>query len=157
MNCKPQDPNTMTTLKHRPQGPLVTPFDALINGFFSRDLSHFIGSDDVQRSSPRVNITERKERFTLELLAPGFSKEDLKMNVEKDTLTISAEHTQKSLQENERYTRREFSQSAFKRSFRLPENTVSEYITAEYTNGVLLVNIPKAEPVKPATREISIG
>jgi len=147
----------MTLVKHRPQGPLVTPFDELFNGFFGRDLSHFIGSDDMQRSSPRVNITESKESFKLDLLAPGLHKEDLKMNVENDTLTISAEKKNEALVEGERYTRREFGFSAFKRSFRLPENVTAENIKAEFTNGVLSVSIPKTEPAKPAVREISIA
>jgi HSP20 family protein len=147
----------MTLVKHRPQGSLVTPFDELFNGFFGRDLSHFIGSDDMQRSAPRVNITESKEGFKLDLLAPGFHKEDLKMNVENDTLTISAEKKNEALVEGERYTRREFGFSAFKRSFRLPENVTAENIKAEFTNGVLSVSIPKTEPAKPAVREISIA
>jgi len=147
----------MTLVKHRPQGPLVTPFDELINGFFGRDLSHFIGSDDMQRSTPRVNITEGNEGFKLDLLAPGFQKEDLKMSVENDTLTISAEKKNEALVEGERYTRREFGFSAFKRSFRLPENVMTENIKAGFNNGVLTVSLPKMEPAKPAVREISIS
>ena len=147
----------MTIVKHRPQRSLVTPFDELFGGFFGRDLSHFIGSDDMQRSTPRVNITETKEGFKLDLLAPGFRKEDLKRNVENDTLTISAEKKNDTLAEGDRYTRREFGYSAFKRSFHLPENVAAENITAEFTNGVLSVSIPKTEPAKPAVREISIA
>ncbi len=147
----------MTLVKHRPHASLVTPFDELINGFFGRDLSHFVGSDDMHRSTPRVNITENKESFKLDLLAPGFRKEDLKMNVEENTLTISAEKKNEALTEGDRYTRREFGFSSFKRSFRLPETVTSENITAEFNNGVLTVSIPKAEPVKPAVREISIS
>ena len=144
----------MTTMKQRAHG---TPFDELINGFFGRDLSHFVGSDDIQRSTPRVNITESKGGFTLDLLAPGYSKEDLKMNVEDSTLTISAEKKNQALAEGDRYTRREFDFSAFKRSFRLPETVTVDDIKAEFNNGVLSVSIPKTDPAKPAVREISIA
>ena len=144
----------MTTMKQRAHG---TPFDEFINGFFGRDLSHFVGSDDIQRSTPRVNITESKGAFTLDLLAPGFSKEDLKMNVEDSTLTISAEKKNQALSEGDRYTRREFDFSAFKRSFRLPETVTVDGIKAEFNNGVLSVSIPKSEPAKPAVRQISIA
>lgn len=147
----------MTLVKHRPHNTLVTPFDEFFNGFFGRDLSHFVGSDDMHRSTPRVNITETKDGFKLDLLAPGFRKEDLKMNVENDTLTISAEKKNESLAEGERFTRREFGFSAFKRSFRLPENVTVDSIKAEFNNGVLTVGIPKSEPAKPAVREISIA
>lgn len=147
----------MTLVKHRPHNTLVTPFDEFFNGFFGRDLSHFVGSDDMHRSTPRVNITETKDSFKLDLLAPGFRKEDLKMNVENDTLTISAEKKNEALAEGERFTRREFGFSAFKRSFRLPENVTVDSIKAEFNNGVLTVGIPKSEPAKPAVREISIA
>ncbi len=147
----------MTIVKHRPQRSLVSPFDELFGGFLGRDLSHFIGSDDVHRAVPRVNITETKEGFKLDLLAPGFRKEDLKMNVENDTLTISAEKKNEAVSEGERYTRREFGFSAFNRSFRLPEHVSAENIKAEFTNGVLSVSIPKNEPAKPAAREINIA
>lgn len=147
----------MTLVKHRSPRPFGTPFDELFNGFFNRDMSHFIGSDDVQRSVPRVNITETKDGFKLDLLAPGYRKEDLKMNVEDDTLTISAEKKNEVLNEGERFTRREFGYSAFTRSFRLPDNVSTDGIKAEFSNGVLSVSIAKVEPAKPAVREISIG
>ena len=154
MNCNPQNQHSMTTMKQRAQS---TPLDELFNGFFGRDLSQFVGSDELHRSAPRVNITEGKDGFSLDLLAPGFRKEDLKMSVEDSTLTISAEKKNQTLSEGDRYTRREFGFNAFKRSFRLPENVSPESIKAEFTNGVLTVSIPKTEPVKPAVREISIA
>lgn len=154
---KHQQPHTMTIVKHRPLGSLVTPFDELFNGFFDRDLSRSIGSDDMFRLHPRVNISEDKDGFKLQMLAPGFGKDDLKLNVEGDVLTISAERKQEGQQENERYTRREFAFQSFKRSFRLPENVSVDKIGAEYNNGVLNVAIPRTAPAKPAAREISIA
>ncbi len=165
MRINIKNTTTMSIVKHRPQaspsrsfgGQLVSPFDELVNGFFGRDIAQFMGGDDLQRTAPSVNISERKDGFKLDLLAPGFTKEDMKLNVEDDVLTISAEKKHESLEENERWTRREYALNAFKRSFRLPENTKHEQIKAEFNNGVLSVNIPKAEPSKPATRQISIN
>lgn len=154
MDCNQPNQHIMTTMKQRAHG---TPFDELINGFFGRDLSQFVGSNDLHRSTPHVNITESKGAFKLDLLAPGFSKEDLKMNVEDSTLTISAEKKSAAPAEGDRYTRREFAFSAFKRSFRLPETVTVDGIKAEFNNGVLSVSIPKSEPAKPAVREISIA
>lgn len=147
----------MTIVKHRPHGTLVTPFHDLFNGFFGRDIAQFQGSDDLYRSIPRVNIVEGADGFHLHLLAPGFAKEDLKLNVEDLTLTISAEKKQEGLEENARWTRREFGHSAFKRSFRLPDNVKVDAISAEHVNGVLHVTIPKAEESKPKSVTISIG
>ncbi|MBS1582500.1 MAG: Hsp20/alpha crystallin family protein [Bacteroidetes bacterium] len=135
----------------------MTPFHDLFNGFFGRDIAQFQGSDDLYRSIPRVNIVEGADGFHLHLLAPGFTKEDLKLNVEDLTLTISAEKKQEGLEENARWTRREFGHSAFKRSFRLPDNVKVDAISAEHVNGVLHVTIPKAEESKPKSVTISIG
>jgi HSP20 family protein len=147
----------MTIVKHRPQGTAATPFDEFINSFFGRDISQFFGHDEAGMHQPRVNITENKEAFKLDILAPGFGKEELKLNVEENTLSITAEHRDEALNEGERFTRREFTHRSFKRSFRLPENVNTERITAEHSNGILTVRIPKVVPVKPAQREISIA
>ena len=148
---------TMSIVKYRPSGSLMSPFNAFVNSFFGEDISQILGSDEVRRQMPGVNIVERDSEFDLQLLAPGFSKEDLKLGVEDDVLTISAEKETKELAENERYTRREFTHSSFRRSFRLPEGVDLERIQARHVDGVLHVSIPKAEPAKPRTKAIDIG
>ncbi|MBL8001110.1 MAG: Hsp20/alpha crystallin family protein [Flavobacteriales bacterium] len=147
----------MTLAKYRPQGTVMSPFNDFVNEFFGRDITQLLGSDEMKRTMPSVNITERAEDYKLEMLAPGYERQDLKMNVEDEVLTISAEHKSEQSKENERYTRREFSRSSFSRSFRLPEGTQHDAIKAEYTNGVLSVIIPKVAPRKPSVREIQIG
>ena len=154
-NQKPQQ--AMTIAKYRPQASFVSPFGELMNEFFSRDIGQFFGHDDVKRSMPAVNIVEREANYELQMLAPGFSKQDIKLRVEDEVLTISAEQRKEDLKESERYTRREFSYGAFTRSFRLPEGVNSENIMASFTDGVLQVSIPKAEAAKPKTREIGIA
>ena len=153
----------MTIAKYRPQATFVAPINELVNEFFGPAFSrhahigHFYGHDDVKGSMPSVNILERENEFELRMLVPGLSKQDLKLNVEKDVLTISAEKKTEEKKDNERYTRREFTRSAFTRSFRLPETVNVEAIKAEHADGVLTVTIPKAEVAKPKAREITIG
>lgn len=132
------------------------PFTGILDQFFS-NIDQLQGSDEVFTTMPRVNITENGEGFKLEMQAPGYAKDELKLNLENDVLTISAEKEHQSLDENERYTRREFSQSSFNRSFRLPETVDAEKISAEHINGVLTVSIPKRAEVKPAPKQINIG
>ena len=157
-NCDPtKKHNTMTITKYRPHAAFASPFNDLVNGFFGRDISQFTGHDDVRRTMPSVNILDREQDFELRMLVPGFSKQDLKLNVEKDVLTISAEKKVEEHKESERFTRREFVHSAFSRSFRLPETVNTEAIKADYADGVLIVSIPKMEVAKPKTREIAIG
>jgi HSP20 family protein len=115
MTFKPQ--NAMTIVKHRPQGPLASPFEGFFNGFFGRDIAQLMGSDELFRSAPRVNITESKEGFNLGMLAPGFSKENINMQVENDTLTMSGDVSANTENKDDKYTRREFSYGSFKRSF----------------------------------------
>ena len=147
----------MTLTKYRSRPSFVTPFSDLMNDLFHHDIGHFIGHDDLKRGHHAVNISERPEAFELRLLAPGFTKQDLKLRVENNVLTVSAEKKNEELKENERWTRREFSHQAFSRSFRLPETVNTEAITAEFTDGVLHLSIPKTEEAKPRTREISIA
>lgn len=147
----------MHTLKHLPQTSFQSPLGSLMHEFLGRDIGQVFGSNELKRTAPGVNIVEREQEFELRLLAPGYSKQDLKLDLEDDLLTISAEKKDEALQENERYTRREFTHSAFSRSFKLPETVDSAAITATHADGVLSVRIPKAEVSKPKAREISIG
>lgn len=99
-------------------------------------------------SLPSVNVKETDAAYELELAAPGLSKDDFKIDIEGQTLTISAEKEIKKEENEESYTRKEFGYSSFKRSFNLPERTVeTDKITAKYTDGILQLFIPKTEPV----------
>lgn len=141
------------------QHPLATktqPFNSMLERFFG-NMEQMQGSDDLPQAIIRANILESKEAFRLELLAPGYAKDELKLNVDKDILTLSAELKPSELQEGQRFTRREFALRPFKRSFQLPEHTDLDNITAEHVNGVLTVNIPKKVEVKAAVKEISIA
>ncbi len=112
-------------------------FSNLIQNFFTPLPSLF--RDDFQ--SPNlircvaVNINESENGYDLELVAPGFTKEDFKIDLAKKILTISAE---KNIEENKdkKQIRREYKYQSFKRSFTVDENIDSENISAQYINGV---------------------
>lgn len=146
----------MTIMKYRPAVAHRTPFNGFVNDLFGRDIAQFFGSDDLPHSSPRANIVESDEAYRIDLLAPGFSKQHLKLAIENDTLTISGEKEREQLKEAERYTRREFGRTSFERSFRLPEAVNTDGITATFENGVLTITLPKTEAAKPRTREIAV-
>lgn len=137
--------------------PRVAPFNELVHEVIGRDISQFFGHDDVGHARPKVNITETPEKFTISLLVPGYTKEQLKITTEKETLTVKAEKVDRTAQEDERLIRREFQLAAFTRSFKLPETVDLNNITAEHVNGLLHVFVPKTAPAKPHLREISIG
>jgi HSP20 family protein len=83
------------------------------------------------------------------LAAPGLKKEDFKVNVHENTLTISTEKKEEKTENVGKYTRKEFNFSTFKRSFALPKNVDGEKIVAIYNDGVLGLELPKKEQSKP--------
>ncbi|PTX58942.1 heat shock protein Hsp20 [Kordia periserrulae] len=100
---------------------------------------------------PAVNIKETEDDFSLEVAAPGKTKEDFQLSLDHDVLTISTEDKKEETTKEDNYTRREFSYAAFQRSFKLPQAVNKEEINATYTNGILHVTLPKREEdkVKP--------
>lgn len=117
------------------------------DSFFNRDIGDVVGSDFVL-SHPSVNVVEQENAFLLELAAPGLKKNDFNVNVEKDTLTISAEKEMKTEEkEDGKFTKREFNYSSFRRMFHLPDAIDRDKITANYEDGVLRLSLPKKPEV----------
>jgi len=110
------------------------------------------------RNFPAVNVSENEKNYSVEVIAPGFKKEDFKLNVADDMLTVSAEaKTEKSENGNDKqYSRREYSYNSFSRSFQLPDNVKDEAISASYKDGILILDIPKSTKQVKATKEITI-
>lgn len=122
---------------------------SLINDFFNDDLfDNFFGFIPAVKNAATVNIIEDKNNFRLEVAAPGLDKEDFKIDLHNDILTISAEKKVENENKDEKFLRREFSYCSFKRSFTLPEYVDIEKIEAQHKNGILKVIIPKKEEAK---------
>ena len=102
-----------------------------------------------QHSFPAVNVLESDNSFKIELAAPGLKKEDFKINIHENVLTISSEQKTENEENNGKYTRKEFNYKSFKRSFTLPKTVDGEKIVASYDNGVLGLELPKKEEAKP--------
>jgi HSP20 family protein len=105
---------------------------------------------------PAVNIYENETSFEIELAAPGLKKEDFKISLEKDVLSISAEIKASTGTENKKTTRKEFSFQSFKRFFNLPDLIDHSNIDAKYQDGILSVTIAKKEEEIVKTRLINI-
>jgi HSP20 family protein len=97
---------------------------------------------------PAVNITERKEDYQVSLAAPGMKKDDFKIDVDGNMLTISCENEENKEEKDKKFTRKEYSYSSFSRSFTLPEEINKEKIEAKYDNGVLNITLPRTEEAK---------
>lgn len=138
----------MTLVKFKPLSPM---FSDVLNDFFNQ------GINESSNKLPAVNISEDADSFKIELAAPGVSKEDFKINLEKDVLSISSEKKSENKEENKQYTRKEFSYQSFKRSFTLPDNVDRENISAQYTDGILYLKIGKIKKALETVKSISIS
>ena len=134
-------------------------FQNNLNRFFDDEFWGFNGTGKSPNSTQvPVNIRETDKTYELELSAPGLQKEDFHLNLEGDTLTISAEHSGESRQDdkNEGWFRKEFKKGQFTRTFNLDDTVDSGKITARYEGGILYLNIPKKEHAQKVTRSIEI-
>ena len=131
-------------------------FPAIFDDLFLTDRLDVWGNQRPQ--TPAANIKETEVDFKVELAAPGLKKEDFNISVEDDVLTIKSERSSETKDENERYTRKEFTYSSFTRSFTLPEAVKKDEISAAYTDGVLTINVPKnTEELQEQKRTIAIS
>ena len=96
----------------------------------------------MNATAPAVNVKESATAYTMEVAAPGLKKDMVKMNIDKDGyLNVSIEN--KDEKKEEHYLRREFSYSSYSQSYALPEDADQEKISAEVSDGVLKIEIPK--------------
>jgi len=183
----------MNSLTRRNNDVSYDPFTDFIN------MESFFPTFGGSKSFPSVNISEDDKNYCVDVVAPGFNKDDFKINVENDMLTISAEANSEwsdnneddqqnnsegnekqqkektsqskskndsgsssqtgngSSDHNRQYSRREYSYSSFTRTFRLPENTNDDNISANYKNGILQLMIPKSKQEEKATKQITVS
>ena len=129
------------------RGRLNTP--SFIDDIFGRDLENMF-SERTGLNVPAVNLVEGDDEFRIEVAAPGLGKDDFKVDLDNNVLTISSEKEEKDEEKDkeDKVVRREFSYTKFSRSFALPDGADEENIKANHKDGVLYVQIPKKEEVK---------
>jgi HSP20 family protein len=120
-----------------------TSFSNLIDRFFSDTLARTGGS--AYSFVPKVDIIETEKAYELHFAVPGVNKEDFKIDLNDNNLTISGERKfAKEKKENNLYVV-ETQYGNFSRTFSLPENVDASKINAVYNNGILEVTVPKDE------------
>jgi HSP20 family protein len=97
---------------------------------------------------PAVNIKETKDDYSLSLAVPGMKKDDFKIDIEGNMITISCEKEESKEEKEAKYTRNEYNYTSFNRSFTLPDEINKEKIDARYEDGILKLVLPKKEEVK---------
>ena len=142
--------------------PLASSFshlvDDLLNEFpviFKNDFN-----ETVRKGSVPVNVKETENGYEMEVIAPGFEKTDFTVSVDQGVLNVSGEKKEEKnageVKENGKTIRREYAFRSFKRSFTLDDKMDATRIGASYINGVLTLNLPRKEAVKPAVTQIEI-
>jgi len=130
--------------------------DELFNNFFKNDYHEDYVKNCETR--PATNIFETDKEFRIELLLPGFKKEDVQLIHKENLLTIKVDNVQEENNEEYKYAHREFGASNFEKQYRLPISVDVEKISAKFENGILKVVLPKKEEAQPkAPVEIKIS
>ncbi len=116
--------------------------NSIFDTFFNENLGKF------ERNvffTPRTDVKETETQFEVHLALPGLKKEEINIEIEKDVLTVSGERKMKQENKDEKFHMVENFYGKFSRSFTLPENVDASKIEASIADGILNVNIPKAE------------
>lgn len=145
----------MTLIKFRQPSDLFRPFDRtfeeMVDEFFNFN-PWFTRTNNFGA----VNVKETDASYVLEVLLPGFSKDEVNVEIEDETLTISAKVENSTSSNNDGYTRKEFMKKSFMRSFTIPENVDVDKISADMKDGILniVLNKKQVEEKKPNKRKI---
>ena len=135
-------------------------FPAVLEDFFKPWNEWFSNGDNFFNRSlsvPAVNISESKDHYEVSLAAPGMKKDDFRIDVQGDLLTISSEQEETKTEKEKKFSRKEYNYSSFRRTFTLPEEVNKEKIEARYENGVLILSLPfKPETRKEAAKQIAV-
>ncbi|MEO8167589.1 MAG: Hsp20/alpha crystallin family protein [bacterium] len=129
----------------------ISDFEREIERLFSNTFS----SPSDSSATPAINVVENETQTVIVAELPGVQKEDVKLSVEKGILSIHAHRKTNGLPEKATWLRNEISSGDFNRSVRLPKGIEAEKISAELTNGILKIVVPKAEAVKPHEIKVS--
>ena len=117
-----------------------------LNNWFNDNFFDTALMTHMSATAPAVNVKENATAYTMEVAAPGLKKDMVKMNIDKDgylNVSIEQKADKKDEKKEEHYLRREFSYSSYSQSYALPEDADAEKISAEVSDGVLKIEIPK--------------
>ena len=134
---------------------LQAEMNRLFQSFFDTPSTQGGGNAGLRRWHPAMDLVETEDHFVLRADLPGMSEEDIEIELEDGTLTVSGERKAEHEERDEGFHRVERSFGAFSRSLTLPKGVDADAVAAKFDRGVLEIRIPKPEERKP--RRISIA
>jgi len=137
---------------------LQTNLSRVFPGFFAENANR-LGNELTTTGNfiPAVDVLEDEHNFNLKVEVPGIEQKDLNIEVENFTLTVSGERKFEKEVKEENFHRIERRYGNFSRSFTLPNTVETENISADYSNGVLSVVLPKRAEAKPKQIKVQVG
>jgi HSP20 family protein len=120
---------------------------------FDRSLT----SMQMQSFAPAMDVYQTKDAVMVEAPLAGIDPNDVEISIENDVLTIKGKSEKKTEVDDKDYYRKEIRRGSFYRSVQLPTHVISDKASANYENGILKIEIPKAEEVKPKTIKIGVN
>lgn len=138
----------MTIAKWKKEENMFPSFSSFFDDFFGKDSGITV---------PAVNVKESAGQFNIELAAPGMKKEDFKIDLDHNIISISSEKKMENENsEDGKYTRREYSFQSFSRSFSFPETVEPDKVKATYKDGILNITLPKKKDIVNKKKQIEI-
>ncbi len=128
-----------------PTGPLF--FDRVFHDFFGNGFSQF---DNFS-----TDVIDKGDSYLLQAELPGFNKDEIRIDLDRETLTISADHNEEKKENKDNYVRQERRYRSYCRSFHIP-GIRKENIRAAYNNGVLEVALPKEQSASEEPKRIEV-
>jgi HSP20 family protein len=145
----------MGLIRWRPMRDLVDIQDE-INRMFEDIARPSDGEARPARMLPPADVIENKDTFIVRTELPGLRKEDVKVTLQNNVLTVSGEKMKEQEEKNQTYYRVERSYGAFSRTFELPMPVDANNIKADFKDGILTIELPKVEEAKPKEILISV-
>jgi HSP20 family protein len=143
---------------------MTRPFGSLLSNLMGSDVSRWFDDEDwglssrVSQANVPVNIRETDKTYELEVMAPGLKKSDFKVSVDGKQLSISFEQNDEKKEGDEKtgYIRQEYRHRSFSRTFTLDDTVDANKISADYTDGVLHLCVPKKEEAQRIVRSVEV-
>ncbi len=127
--------------------------DRVFDSFFGR---YPVSSEHEGYYVPAIDVEETENEYIVKAELPGLKKDDIKISLREDSITISGERKKEKEEKGKTYHRVEMAYGKFVRTIQLPEEIQPDKAKAEYKNGILTVTLPKSEKAKPKEIEIEI-
>jgi HSP20 family protein len=144
----------MTLIKWTPINSINRDFDHMLDRIFNDGWNN---NNKIRNNKPSVDVIENEEEFVLTVDFPGFDKKNINIEVEENgVLNINANSKINKEPNDPLYRIRERNSGSYNRKFNLPENAIVDKINAQFKNGLLTVNIPKAKEIESESKKIKI-